>query len=80
MKLSAKCRTPRIFSPAFLVIEEHAHCMNMCTIEIFTHLWLVTIEGFGMYHINPLDGAVLCYVLKLKIFANSVCLKNYEKI
>ncbi len=25
-------------SPAFLVIEEHAHYMNMCAIEIFAHL------------------------------------------
>ncbi len=24
------------FSPAILVVEEHAHYMNMCTIEIFT--------------------------------------------
>ncbi len=32
------------FSPAFLVIEEPAHCMNMCIIEIFTSIYFCTDE------------------------------------
>ncbi len=31
---------PKNFSAAFLVIEEHVHCMNMCAIEKFTHISL----------------------------------------
>ncbi len=27
------------FFPAFLVIEEHAHYINMCAIEIFTQVF-----------------------------------------
>ncbi len=30
---------PKNFSPAFLVVEEHVHYMNVCAIEIFTHLY-----------------------------------------
>ncbi len=30
---------PKNFSPAFLVMEEHAHYMNMCAVEIFTHMY-----------------------------------------
>ncbi len=35
------------FSPTFLVIEEHAHYMNMCAIEIFTHI--NEKKGWGPY-------------------------------
>ncbi len=36
---------PKNFSPAFLVIKEHAHYMNMCAIEIFTHKLLAFFGG-----------------------------------
>ncbi len=37
------------FSPAFLVIEEHAHYTNMCAIEIFTHLCFTFLSLHSVY-------------------------------
>ncbi len=41
---------PKDFSPAFLVIEEHAHYMNMCAIEIFILIWF-SFYLYGLFDI-----------------------------
>ncbi len=46
---------PKHFSPPFLVIEEHVRYMNMCVIEIFTHIYfdIFMRNGFREVSLTP---------------------------
>ncbi len=56
-------------SPAFLVIEEHGHYMNMCAIEIFTHV------SFGRPPAFEITQLLWSLVI-LRSFPHSYILKN----